>query len=82
MKLSDDSFTLFLLCSHLGLSDESEAKPLSTREWNQLEQKLASNSFNLTELPGSSAEQIKTILKIEDNEAARLASLLDRSDVI
>jgi predicted Rossmann fold nucleotide-binding protein DprA/Smf involved in DNA uptake len=82
MKLSNDSFALFLLCSHLGLGDQPDAKPLSAREWNKLEQKLADNSFNPSELPGSSAEQIKSGLKTDDDEAARLASLLDRGAVM
>jgi DNA processing protein len=81
MKLSNDSFALFLLCSHLGLPDEPVAKPLSAREWNQIEQKLA-NSFDIAELPGLSATQIKSTLKITDDEAARLAWLLDRSGVL
>jgi DNA processing protein len=81
MKLSNDSFALFLLCSHLGLPDEPDAKPLSAREWNQLEQKLA-NSFNIAELPGSSAAQIKSTLQMNDDEAARLAWLLDRGGVM
>jgi DNA processing protein len=81
MKLSNDSFALFLLCSHLGLPDEPDAKPLSAREWNQIEQKLA-NSFDIAELPGLSATQIKSTLKITDDEAARLAWLLDRSGVL
>jgi len=81
MKLSNDSFALFLLCSHLGLPDEPVAKPLSAREWNQVEQKLA-NSFDIAELPGSSAAQIKSTLQITDDEAARLAWLLDRGAVI
>ena len=51
MKLTDESFALFLLCSHLGLPDEPDAKPLSAREWNKLEKKLADVSFNLGELP-------------------------------
>ena len=82
MKLSDDSFALFLLCSHLGLPDVPDAKPLSPREWNQLEQKLAANSVNLAALPGSTAGQIKSTLKISDDEAARLARLLDRGTVL
>lgn len=82
MKLSNDSFALFLLCSHLGLPDEPDAKPLSAREWNQLEQKLAANSFNVAELPGSSTQQIKSTLKMGDDEAARLASLLDRGTMM
>src|SRR5881296_2493368 len=81
MKLSNDSFALFLLCSHLGLPDEPDAKPLSAREWNQFEQKLA-NSFDIEDLPGSSAAQIKSTLQITDDEAARLAWLLDRGGVI
>lgn len=82
MKFSGESLALFLLCSHLGLPDESDAKPLSAREWNRLEQKLAADSFNVAELPGSSAEQIKSALQIVDVEAARLASLLDRGSVM
>ena len=82
MKLSNDSFALFLLCSHLGLPDEPDAKPLSAREWNQLEQKLAANSVSLATLPGSGAEQIKSSLQTDDVEAARLAWLLDRGGVM
>jgi len=81
MKLTDDSFALFLLCSHLGLP-EPDAKPLSAREWNQLELKLAEHSFNVVELPGSSAERIKSVLQIGGDEAARLAGLLDRGGVM
>jgi len=36
----------------------------------------------VAELPGSSAAQIKSTLQITDDEAARLAWLLDRSGVI
>lgn len=79
MKLGNDSFALFLLCSHLGLPDEPGAKPLSAREWNTLESKLAANSVSVTDLPGSTAEQIKSTLQTNDDEAARLAWLLDRS---
>ncbi|HYV04180.1 MAG TPA: DNA-processing protein DprA [Blastocatellia bacterium] len=82
MKLSNDSFALFLLCSHLGLPNEPEAKPLSTREWNRLEQKLAANSVSLGSLSGSSIEEIKSVLQPDAAEAARLAWLLDRVGVM
>ena len=81
-KLSNDSFTLFLLCSHLALPDEPAAKPLSPREWNQLEQKLAASSSDLAQLRGSSSEHISSTLKIGEDEAARLARLLDRGGVM
>jgi DNA processing protein len=82
MNLSDESFALFLLCSHLGLPDEPDAKPLSAREWNELERKLAANSVGISDLAGSSAEQLKSTLRIDDNEATRLAWLLDRSSAL
>jgi hypothetical protein len=73
MKLSDESFTLFLLCSHLGLPDEPDAKPLSAREWNELERRLEVSSINIATLPGTSANHIESNLQIGHDEAARLA---------
>jgi predicted Rossmann fold nucleotide-binding protein DprA/Smf involved in DNA uptake len=78
MQLSKNSFALFLLCSHLGLPDEPVARPLSAREWNQLEEKLRTNDFDAADLPGSSAERLASIFQTGDDEAARLAWLLDR----
>jgi DNA processing protein len=82
MNLSDESFALFLLCSHLGLPDEPDAKPLSGREWNDLERKLAANSISISHLPGSSAQRLKSTLQTDDDEATRLAWLLDRRSVM
>ncbi len=82
MKLSNDSYALFLLCSHLGLPDDPEAKPLSAREWNRLEERLTVHSFNLADLPGSSAAKIKSTLQTDDDQAARLDWLLDRSSAM
>lgn len=82
MRLNNDSFTLFLLCSHLGLEEGTDLKPLSTREWNRLESKLAANSHTLADLIDSTADQIKSILDIDDGEAARFANLLGRSDAM
>jgi predicted Rossmann fold nucleotide-binding protein DprA/Smf involved in DNA uptake len=78
MRLNNDSFALFLLCSHLGLPDEPGAKPLSPREWNQLEEKIRTNSVDAADLPGSSAKRLGSIFQIGNDEAARLAWLLDR----
>jgi predicted Rossmann fold nucleotide-binding protein DprA/Smf involved in DNA uptake len=80
MKLIDESFVLFLLCSHLGLPDEPDAKPLSAREWNELEQKLAAVSLYVSSLPGSSVDQLITSLQIDQEKAQRLVRLLDRHE--
>ena len=82
MKLSADSFALFLLCSHLCLPDEPDAKPLSAREWNQLEEHCRANSANIADLTGLSAESINSTLQIGADEAGRLAWLLDRGEVM
>jgi DNA processing protein len=82
MKISKDSFALFLLCSHLGLPDDAPAKPLSARDWSQLESKLDVNSLKLSELPGSSSDEIKSSLHTDDDEAKRLAWLLDRDSAL
>jgi len=82
MKLSKDSFALFLLCSHLGLPDDAPAKPLTARELNQLESKLDINSLGISQLTGTSAEEIKSSLHNDDEEANRLAWLLDRGTAL
>src|SRR6185436_20176867 len=78
MKLSNDSFALLLLCSHLGLPDEPDAKPLSTREWNQLEEKLRAQNVEVGDLTGASAEKVDSILQTTGAEAARVVWLLER----
>jgi predicted Rossmann fold nucleotide-binding protein DprA/Smf involved in DNA uptake len=82
MKLSDESFALFLLCSHLGLPDEPNAKPLTAREWNQLEPKLQATGSNLTDLLGSTEHNIKSTLQTNAEEARRLAELMSRAPVL
>ena len=79
MKQSDASLVLFSLGSRLGSSDASEAKPLSTREWSELEQKLKLNSVDLTELSGMTSAQMQTVLQIDHDGAERIARLLARS---
>ena len=73
MKLTGDSLTLFLLCSHLGLSDEPAAKPLTAREWNDLQSKLEAASIQASSLPGLSAEQLRSSLELEIEKATRRA---------
>ncbi|HSB09781.1 MAG TPA: DNA-processing protein DprA [Blastocatellia bacterium] len=82
MKLGNDSFALFLLCSHLGLRDEPIARPLSAREWNRLEQVLAASSVSAADLRNLGADRIKSILQGDGDEAARIASLLDRGSAL
>ena len=82
MKPGSDSYALFLLCSHLGIPDDADAKPLSPKEWNQLEERLRLNSVRLTDLPGSNVAEIGSTLKATGEEATRLSWLLGRVEAI
>jgi DNA processing protein len=81
MTLAPDSLALLLLCSHIGLEDDS-IKPLTLREWNPLARKL--QSVNLT--PGTlldlNSSVIQSKLAISPDEANRLANLLERSGAL
>src|SRR5262245_6433701 len=79
MILSSESFGLCLLCSHLGLPEEPDPKPLGLREWNHLEATLGSNSMALADLFGSTAKQIESSLQTHEPEAERLVRLLSRA---
>jgi DNA processing protein len=82
MNQSDASLALFLLGSRLGSSHEPEAKPLSTREWNELERKLELRSIDAAKLPGFTSRQLEDVLQITKGEADRIAGLLARSDML
>ena len=79
MDLTTDSQAMLLLCSRLGLSDETGPKPLTLREWNSLARRLLSSSLGTPGgLLGLSVGDLITALSLSDNEAERLARLLSR----
>jgi predicted Rossmann fold nucleotide-binding protein DprA/Smf involved in DNA uptake len=82
MNQTDASLVLFLLGSRLDSSDEPAAKPLSTREWSELERKLELNSIDTAKLLGLTSTQIETVLQIDKREADRIARLLARSSLL
>lgn len=79
MTISSDSQAILLLCSHLGLSSGSEIAPLTLKDWNPLAKKLQSLSLRPASLLGRPAEDLQNLLTISDEEAERIARLLQRS---
>lgn len=75
MTLSPDSLAILLLCSQLGV-DEDSAKPLNLREWNPLVRRLQAAYLRpsdlLAVLIGDSP------LELSPDEATRIASLVSR----
>ena len=82
MNQSDASLVLFFLGSRLGSSDEPDAKPLSTREWTELERKLELSFIDAAMLPGLTSTQMEDVLQINKGEADRIARLLARSSFL
>ncbi len=78
MTPSPDSLTLLLLCSQLGLDDDS-VKPLTLREWNPLVRKMQAASLRPSDLMKFSAEDIQARLDLDTQYAIRITELLSRN---
>ncbi len=72
-----DSLTLLLLCSQLGLDDDS-VKPLTLREWNPLVRKMQAASLRPSNLPRLSDSDLRSKLDLDEQLVTRIAYLLSR----
>src|SRR3989304_7956081 len=75
MTLPADSLALLLLCSQLGLEDDS-AKPLTLREWNPLARRLQAASLRPSSLLTVSTRF--SPLELSRDERERISSLVSR----
>ena len=75
--MNPDSLTLLLLCSQLGLDDDS-VKPLTLREWNPLVRKLQAASLRPSDLPALSESDLRSKLDLPTEHATRISYLLSR----
>jgi predicted Rossmann fold nucleotide-binding protein DprA/Smf involved in DNA uptake len=73
--LTQDSLTLLLLCSQLGLDDDS-VKPLTLREWNPLVRRLQAASLRPADLLAVSITS--SPLELSPDEHQRIHALLSR----
>ncbi|MDO9348470.1 MAG: DNA-processing protein DprA [Anaerolineales bacterium] len=85
---SPDSLTLLLLCSQLGLDDDS-IKPLTLREWNPLVRKMQTASIRPADLLGLSQADLQTRLELPTEhiipqrsgvDATRITKLTERAN--
>lgn len=77
MTLSSDSLAILLLCSQLGLNDNS-AKPLTLREWNPLVRKMQAASLRPSDLLQQPEHDLRLKLDLDPEFATRLAQLVSR----
>jgi predicted Rossmann fold nucleotide-binding protein DprA/Smf involved in DNA uptake len=75
MTLHPDSLALLLLCSRLGLDDDS-VKPLALREWNTLARKLQAASLRPSDLLAVSITD--SPLELSTDERERITVLASR----
>src|SRR6266850_3682717 len=84
-KLNEDSSVIVMLCSQLGLrgNDESEAAPLTLKEWNALARKIHDSDLRQPGmLLGLSAEDVAKRLGLTVAEAERIVGLLARGGTL
>ena len=77
--MNHDSLALLLLCSQLGLDDNS-AKPLTLREWNPLVRKMQAASIRPADLLELSQTDLQTKFDLPTEHATRITQLTDRTD--
>jgi predicted Rossmann fold nucleotide-binding protein DprA/Smf involved in DNA uptake len=75
--MNPDSLTLLLLCSQLGLDDDS-VKPLTLREWNPLVRKMQAASLRPSDLPALSESDLRSKLDLDPNLLSRISYLVSR----
>jgi predicted Rossmann fold nucleotide-binding protein DprA/Smf involved in DNA uptake len=75
MTLSSDSLALLLLCSQLGLDDDS-LKPLTLREWNPIARRLQAASLGPSDLLAVSTSD--SPLELSPDERERISALVSR----
>jgi predicted Rossmann fold nucleotide-binding protein DprA/Smf involved in DNA uptake len=84
-RLNDDAAAIVMLCSRLGLSDDSEfPKPVLTlKEWNVFARKVQASALGRPgALLGLSAEALSQSLSIGEGEGERIAALLNRGGAV
>lgn len=79
MMYSADSQIIISLCSHLGLSYQSDVSPLSTREWNAVAKCLDANTIQPGELLHIEPAQLSELLEKDKPSVDRITALLSRS---
>ncbi|GIK10495.1 MAG: hypothetical protein JETCAE02_03090 [Anaerolineaceae bacterium] len=77
MTPSPDSLALLLLCSQLGL-DEDSVKPLTLREWNPLVRKMQAASLRPSDLLRLPDSDLRSKLDLDEQFASRISYLISR----
>ena len=75
--MNQDSLTLILLCSQLGL-DEDSVKPLTLREWNPIARKLQAASLRPSDMLPLPDPDLRSKLDLDPDLVTRISQLTSR----
>lgn len=75
--MNQDSLPLLLLCSQLGL-DEDSVKPLTLREWNPLVRKMQAASLRPSDLSHLPNSDLRLKLDLDEQHVTRISHLVSR----
>lgn len=75
--MNPDTLPLLLLCSQLGLEDDS-VKPLTLREWNPIARKLQAASLRPSDLLQQPEHDLRLKLDIDEQLVSRISYLVSR----
>ena len=79
MMYTPDSEAILLLCSHLGLSSDSDLAPLTLKNWNPLARKLQAASMRPADLLNITLTDLQKRLELPEEDWQRISRLLQRS---
>lgn len=79
ISITNDSRAILLLCSHLGLSSNSDLAPLTLKDWNPLARKLQAASMRPEDLLDLPVFDLQNRLELAEENAQRIARLIQRS---
>lgn len=83
MLLTTDAQAMLLLCSHLGLSNRPELKPLTLQEWNKLAQVLVTSELvRPGALLQTTRDDLQRVLHLEQGMSERVQLLLERGGAL
>ncbi|MEA3327835.1 MAG: DNA-processing protein DprA [Chloroflexota bacterium] len=81
--ISNDTLSMIMICSRLGLEEKPDPKPFTVREWNPIARKIQTSSLKRPgALLGLRAHDLEIELEIDPEHAENLSILLDRSGII
>lgn len=82
LEYTNNEMATILFCSYLGI-EKDDAKPFSTKEWNELQERITVAGFHGPEVfLEKSIAEIEQAMQLTGNEKQRIENLLSRGAIV